>query len=309
MAAELSGRARACFDLKRTTFPLFSLVLRTTDLAELREAFQARLGDIPELFDQDLLVLNLAGVQREENDLDFVELLTLLRGYGLQPIGVHGGSEAQMAAAAQAGLVQTPEVSVASSMARAEGRTLATTPPEAGAASADAEPAGEDVGAEAGSGAADAAPSTPAVEPAESPRAAATDATAASGEAAAATADSEEAEEAAATHRNTVLIDKPLRAGQRVYAQNADLVMLGIVNFGAEILADGNIHVYAPLRGRAIAGARGNVEARIFTTELDPQLVAIAGVYRTIETALPENVAGKPAQIRRVGNKLLIEPL
>ena len=88
-----------------------------------------------------------------------------------------------------------------------------------------------------------------------------------------------------------------------------DLVVLETVSFGAEVFADGNVHVYAPLRGRAIAGARGNADARIFTTCLDPQLVAIAGVYRTIETALPDEVAGKPAQIRRVGDSLLIEPL
>ena len=60
-----------------------------------------------------------------------------------------------------------------------------------------------------------------------------------------------------------------------------------MVNFGAEVIADGNIHVYAPLRGKAIAGARGNAEARIFTTCMEAQLVAIAGIYRTSEVALP----------------------
>lgn len=275
MAAEPSGRARACFDLKRTTFPLFSLVLRTTDLDELQNEFRARLGNAPELFDQDLLVLNLSAVQREENDLDFAGLLALLRGYGLQPIGVHGGSAAQMAAAAQSGLVPTPEVSVASSMARAEGRTQ---PAPASAAA----PAGTDGRTQAGDGpgAAD-RPSDAAEAPAP----------------------------AGVVHGNTVLIDKPLRSGQRIYAEDADLVVLETVNFGAEIIADGNIHVYAPLRGRAIAGAHGNAEARIFSTCMDPQLIAIAGVYRTIETPLPDDVAGKPAQIRRVGHRLLIDPL
>ncbi|HRO61548.1 MAG TPA: septum site-determining protein MinC, partial [Burkholderiaceae bacterium] len=133
--AEPSGRARARFDLKRTTFPLFSLVLRTTDLAELQGEFQARLGDSPEFFDQDLLVLNLSAVQREDEDLDFDGLVAMLRRYGLQPIGAHGGSAAQMAAAAQAGLVPTPEVSVASSMARAEARAQ-TVPVASSAAQA-----------------------------------------------------------------------------------------------------------------------------------------------------------------------------
>ena len=107
----------------------------------------------------------------------------------------------------------------------------------------------------------------------------------------------------------TVVVDKPLRSGQQVYARGADLVVLAVVSFGAEVIADGNIHVYAPLRGRAIAGARGNTEARIFSTCLEPQLVSIAGIYRTTETALPDNVAGKPAQVRLEGEKLIIEPL
>jgi septum site-determining protein MinC len=107
----------------------------------------------------------------------------------------------------------------------------------------------------------------------------------------------------------TVVVDKPLRSGQQVYARGADLVVMAVVSFGAEVIADGNIHVYAPLRGRAIAGARGNSEARIFTTCMEPQLVSIAGIYRTAEVALPDDVMGKPAQVRLDGEKLLIEPL
>ena len=95
----------------------------------------------------------------------------------------------------------------------------------------------------------------------------------------------------------TVVVDKPLRSGQQVYARGADLVVMAVVSFGAEVIADGNIHVYAPLRGRAIAGARGNTEARIFSTCLEPQLVSIAGIYRTTETELPANVRGKAARI------------
>lgn len=108
---------------------------------------------------------------------------------------------------------------------------------------------------------------------------------------------------------STVVVDKPLRSGQQVYARGADLVVMAVVSFGAEVIADGNIHVYAPLRGRAIAGARGNTEARIFSTCLEPQLVSIAGIYRTTETELPAEVRGKPAQVRLEGEKLLIEPL
>lgn len=107
----------------------------------------------------------------------------------------------------------------------------------------------------------------------------------------------------------TMVIDKPLRSGQQVYARGADLVVLAMVSFGAEVIADGSIHVYAPLRGRAMAGARGNTEARIFSTCLEPQLVSIAGTYRTTDTELPDDVRGKPAQVSLEGDKLLIRPL
>ena len=106
-----------------------------------------------------------------------------------------------------------------------------------------------------------------------------------------------------------LVVDKPLRSGQQVYARGSDLVVLAMVSFGAEVIADGNIHVYAPLRGRAIAGARGDTSARIFSTCLEPQLVSVAGIYRTTETELPADVRGNPAQVRLDGEKLLIEPL
>ncbi|MCW5221789.1 septum site-determining protein MinC [Verminephrobacter aporrectodeae] len=112
-----------------------------------------------------------------------------------------------------------------------------------------------------------------------------------------------------ASDPGTMVLDKPLRSGQQVYARGADLVVLAMVSFGAEVIADGNIHVYAPLRGRALAGARGNTGARIFSTCMEPQLVSIAGIYRTSETALPANVAGRAAQVRLEGEKIIVEPL
>ena len=85
--------------------------------------------------------------------------------------------------------------------------------------------------------------------------------------------------------------------------------MLSAVSVGAEVIADGHIHVYAPLRGRAMAGARGDTNARIFSTCMEPQLVSIAGIYRTTEVPLPPEVLGQPAQVRLEGEKLVIEPL
>jgi septum site-determining protein MinC len=106
-----------------------------------------------------------------------------------------------------------------------------------------------------------------------------------------------------------LIVERPLRSGQQVYARDRDLVVLALVSHGAEVIADGHIHVYAPLRGRAIAGAKGNTEARIFTTAMEAQLLAIAGVYRTTEVALPTEVVGRAAMVRLAGDSLLVEPL
>jgi septum site-determining protein MinC len=106
----------------------------------------------------------------------------------------------------------------------------------------------------------------------------------------------------------TLVIDKPLRSGQQIYAKG-DLVVLGLVSYGAEVIAEGNIHIYAPLRGRALAGVHGNHDARIFCTCLEPELISIAGIYRTTENPLPADVLGKPVQIWLDEEKLMIEPL
>lgn len=110
----------------------------------------------------------------------------------------------------------------------------------------------------------------------------------------------------------TMVVDKPLRSGQKVYARGCDLIVLAMVNQGAEVVADGNIHVYAPLRGKAMAGARGDTNARIFSLCLEPELISIAGVYRTSENPLASNVHGKAAQVRLSNDgqeKLIIEAL
>ena len=108
---------------------------------------------------------------------------------------------------------------------------------------------------------------------------------------------------------STMFIDKPLRSGQQVYAKGGDLIVLAAVNHGAEVIADGSIHVYAPLRGKAIAGAKGNTEARIFALHMEPELLSIAGTYRTTDTPLPPDVTGKPAQIRLEGDRLVFDPI
>ena len=94
-----------------------------------------------------------------------------------------------------------------------------------------------------------------------------------------------------------MIVDKPVRSGQKIYAPDSDLVILAMVNSGAEVMADGSIHVYAPLRGKALAGIQGNTGARIFSLHLQPELISIAGIYRTSEYPLPADIQGKPAQV------------
>lgn len=113
----------------------------------------------------------------------------------------------------------------------------------------------------------------------------------------------------------TLFVDRPLRSGQQIYARGGDLVVLAAVNAGAEVIADGSIHIYAPLRGRALAGAGGADNARILCTRFEAELVSIAGLYRTFETGVPVELAGKPVQVRLTRKpsedtgRLIVEPL
>lgn len=247
MALTTAAQPRASFDLKSASLPVVAVVLKTPDAAVFAADLAERLADDPGFFDHDAVLIDLAQVREADSPLDFPALCATLRAHRTLPIAVRGGSPAQMAAAAEAGLAPAPD-----------------------AAAPRAEAAPREVVREV---------------------------------------EVEVVREVPTPGPGTVVVDKPLRSGQQVYARGADLVVLAVVSFGAEVIADGNIHVYAPLRGRAIAGARGNTEARIFSTCLEPQLVSIAGIYRTTETELPADVRGKPAQVRLDGEKLLIEAL
>ncbi len=104
------------------------------------------------------------------------------------------------------------------------------------------------------------------------------------------------------------IITRPVRSGQQVYAQGGELVVLAQAGPGAELIADSNIHVYGPLRGRALCGVTGNTKARIFCRSLEAELVSVAGNYRPLEE-IPAELKGKPAQIWLDGEKLVIDPL
>jgi septum site-determining protein MinC len=103
----------------------------------------------------------------------------------------------------------------------------------------------------------------------------------------------------------TRLVTEPVRSGTQIYARGADLIVTAPVSAGAELVADGNIHVYAALRGRALAGASGDASARIFCSRLEAELVSIAGRYLVSEQ-LPAEQRGLPVQIALVEDQLTI---
>lgn len=108
--------------------------------------------------------------------------------------------------------------------------------------------------------------------------------------------------------RRTLLIERPVRSGTRIYAEGSDLVVTAPVGAGSELLADGNIHVYAPLRGRALAGVSGDSNARIFCRQLGAELLSIAGYYLVSEE-IADAYLGRPVQVRLEGDQLQIETL
>ena len=106
----------------------------------------------------------------------------------------------------------------------------------------------------------------------------------------------------------TRLIDQPVRSGQRIYAPHCDLIVTNHVSAGAELIADGNIHVYGMMRGRALAGAGGDRDAQIFCTNLSAELVSIAGEY-WLSDNIPAEFYGKAARLRLGENALTVQPL
>jgi septum site-determining protein MinC len=106
----------------------------------------------------------------------------------------------------------------------------------------------------------------------------------------------------------TLRHEKPVRSGQQVYARGSDLILAAAIGNGAEVIADGSIHCYARLSGRALAGAQGDASARIYCMDFQAELVSIAGRYRVFED-FPAELRGKPAQIRLDGEKLIVDKL
>ena len=258
--SQTAAKRQVAFDLKGTMAPLTVLRLRATDVALVERQLRVKIAQLPQLFIDAPVLLDLGALGDDAASLPFAELVQVLKLCKLVPVAVSNVPDALRAVAVAAGLgVLQPQAAP-----RASERPVAESAaaePEAVVAP-EAAPAGRE-----------------AARAAERP-----------------------------THGGPVVITQPVRSGQVVYAQNNDLVVLASVNPGAQVIADGHVHIYAPLRGRAVAGAQGLLGARIFCQKLEAELVAISGAY-VMSDEIPADRRGKPAQIYLDAGECRIAPL
>ncbi len=226
------------FELKAASFTLPVLRLLGTDMDEISRLLGEKVEQAGGFFHNAPVVIDLKEVAAGEAEVEFPLLVGLMRGYGMIPVGVRGGSEQQKNAA--------------------EAMELAILGDSPTPRKVESRPKREE----------------PGLQPAAQP--------------------------------GTKLVTQPVRSGQRVYASGGDLVILAQVSSGAEVMADGHIHIYAPLRGRALAGVKGNLDARIFCHNLQAELVSVAGHYRLSEN-IDGDLKGKPVQVYLRERSLVIE--
>jgi septum site-determining protein MinC len=274
----MSPKKSPFFELRSGAVDTLLFVVKTTDLDAMRAELTRRFEATPEFFANDVVAIDVRRLAANER-VPLGEIAQLLDSVRMRPVGVVANAQQTWAGESALPLLEARDRRGAASKSAdedsanaqaqtADGASADTPPAETSATPADGTPFAAGTGEPA-----------PAAEPVR-----------------------------LATSSQTMVVDKPLRSGQRIYAKG-DLVVLGLVSYGAEVIAEGNIHIYAPLRGRALAGVQGNHDARIFCTCLEPELISIAGIYRTTETPLPSDVLGKAVQIWLEEEKLVIEPL
>jgi septum site-determining protein MinC len=266
-------------EFKSATLYAIRVVLQHADTKELIKALKKRMADAGAFYENEPVVIDAT---RLDDTIDWAPLLEAFKKHKLPVIGVVAQGD-NLALAQACGLTPV-DLSVAPARHASDTQTAASVA-EPVTASLPTPEASEDT-IEVDSSAAQAVNSSTAT-----------------------TKDSASSVAPAPSAAPTMVIKGPLRSGQRVYARNSDLIVLGVVSRGAEVIADGNIHIYGPLRGKAMAGARGDVAARIFTTGFDAELVAIAGIYRVIDTKLSPQLHQKPVVIQLEKDALLINAL
>lgn len=270
----MSQKKISAFELRSGAVEMLHFVVKLTDLETIGAELERHLEGAQDFFENEAVALDLRRLGAGER-LDLERLAELLTRYRLR-------AQAVIANDAQREWVGTA-LPVVETRARAP-----VGGEQEGAEAKDSKGAKGKTGASNGRGDKEAA--------------------AAPARTADALAETMAADSAARRFGAPQIVDRPLRSGQRVYAEG-DLIVLGLVSYGAEVIAEGNIHIYAPLRGRALAGVQGNHEARIFCTCLEPELISIAGIYRTSEQPLPGDLRGRAAQVALENEKLLFLPL
>lgn len=277
------AREEPAFKLKIANLSLFVLYVNTTDMDQLKKQLDMRFNKTQDFFSNTPVALDLSAIANFNISPDFTGLISFMLDHGMRATGVVGGSTEQREAAVQSGLGLFPDTIIRSSLKSA---STPATIPNINAEDTQPELPGLEL-----------AIKTEAGEPNNS-RALDSD-----------TQIQKPVPQAHPAFRPTMIISKPVRTGQRIYAEGANLVVLGVVNAGAELIADGDIHIYAPLRGRAIAGAQGNESARIFVHSLEAELVSIAGCFKVFENGIPEKLREKPVQVHLDCSDLIVEPL
>jgi septum site-determining protein MinC len=286
----MSQKKTPYFELRSGSVDTLLFSVKTTDLDALSKELTRRFEATPEFFENDVVAIDLRRLEAGQR-IEMAPLVALLEQVRMRPVGVVAHeAQREWAVVGDLPLVESRDrrgAKEADAAPHAAARADAGTQAELEIESA-AGMAARDSGHAAGAGA--------------------LNGSGASGTGIAHASDVAAGADGAQIVRATMVIDKPLRSGQQVYSKG-DLVVLGLVSYGAEVIAEGNIHIYAPLRGRALAGVHGNHGARIFCTCLEPELISIAGIYRTTDTPLADDVRGKPVQVRLDHEKLLFEPL
>lgn len=277
------AREEPAFKIKIANLSLFVLYVNTTDMDQLKKQLDMRFNKTQDFFSNTPVALDLSAIANFNISPDFTGLMSFMLDHGMRATGVVGGSTEQREAAVQSGLGLFPDTIIRPALKSAP---IPTTTPGITLNAEDNQSELAGLAIETGAG-----------EPNNS-RILDPD-----------TQFQKPVSQILPTFRPTMIINKPVRTGQRIYAEGANLVVLGVVNAGAELIADGDIHIYAPLRGRAIAGAQGNESARIFMHSLEAELISIAGCFKVFENGIPENLRGKPVQVHLDCSDLIIQPL
>ena len=288
-------RSRAAFDLKGVMTSLTVLRIRTHDLNLIERQLRAKVTQFPQMFQSAPLVLDVGEIEGGVRTFPLAALVRALQVCRVVPVAVTNIDDADRSFAMAAGLgvvslngarpIAEPEPGVHDSITRKVDRASITADHEDRTERTQLPTPRPERRPEA--------TTTPRPAPAAPPAPAAVAAARLP---------------APITHKPPLVIRQAVRSGQQIYAEKTDLIVLAPVNPGAQLIADGNIHVYAPLRGRAVAGAKGFTEARIFVQKLEAELCAISGAYLTFDD-IPKERMGKPAQIHLQDGKCVLTPL